>query len=144
MYSTSLKNDRYLTRCLVSAKDINMVNFIIDTGARFTCCNYKLVDESMREERLADCEMKLIGGFIKGEYVKFYRYWLKQFTIGNVDMEAQAVWVTFDGRVTDNVLGMDILKQIILITNPYNQKIYFCKNIQDYQQNINLTNFIIG
>ena len=70
--------------------------------------------------------------------VKFYRHRLKQFTIGNIDMGEQDIWVTFDDRVTDTVLGMDVLQQVIFIANPYNKKIYFCKDREDYYSNFDL------
>lgn len=54
------------------------------------------------------------------------------------NLNEQYIWITFDERVTDIVLGMDILKQVIMITNPYNQKIYFCKDVDDYEQNFQL------
>ncbi len=53
-------------------------------------------------------------------------------------MDGQDIWITFDKRVTDTVLGMDILKQVIMITNPYEQKIYFCKDAEDYERNFQL------
>ena len=53
-------------------------------------------------------------------------------------MGEQDIWVTFDRRVTDTVLGMDILKQIIMITNPYNQQVYFCKDSDDYNSGFEL------
>ena len=68
----------------------------------------RLLDENMQENKIADCESKVIGELIKGESVKFYRYRLKQFTIGNIDMGPQDIWITFNERVTDIVLGMDI------------------------------------
>ena len=61
-----------------------------------------------------------------------------QFTIGNIDLGKQNLWITFDQRVTDTVLGMDILQQIIFIANPYNKKIYFCKDDDDYNSNFEL------
>lgn len=98
MYSTNLKNNRYLVRCLRVAKDIKTINFIIDTGAMFSCCNYRLIDSSLQENVLLNNEIKLIGGFIKGEYVKFYCHRLKQFTIGSIDMGEQNIWITFDRK----------------------------------------------
>ena len=83
-------------------------------------------------------ETKIIGWLVSGSAVKFYKYPLKQFTIGNIDMGKQDIWITFDERVTDVVLGMDILKQIMLIINPYTQKIYFCKDADDYERNFQL------
>lgn len=50
-------------------------------------------------------------------------------------MDAQFIWITFDERVTDTGLGMDILKQVVMITNSYDQKIYFCKDAEDYNRN---------
>ncbi len=50
-------------------------------------------------------------------------------------MGGQYIWITFDNRITDIILGMDILIQIIITTNPYNQKIYFCKDVEDFQEN---------
>ena len=53
-------------------------------------------------------------------------------------MKEQHIWITFDDRVTDIILGMDILKQVIVIMNPYNQRIYFCKDSEDFQKNSEL------
>ncbi len=53
-------------------------------------------------------------------------------------MNEQYIWITFEKRVTDIVLRMDILKQVIMITNPYHQKVYFCKDADDYEQNFQL------
>lgn len=75
---------------------------------------------------------------VDGVSVRFYKHHLQQFTIGNIDMGEQDIWITFDKRVTDIILGMDILKQVIMITNPYDQKIYFCKDAEDYRQNFQL------
>lgn len=63
---------------------------------------------------------------------------MKQFTIGNIDLGKQDIWITFDERVTDTVLGMDILQQVIFTANPYNRKMYFCKDAADYDQNFQL------
>lgn len=138
MYNTSMKNNRYEIRCLRVAADVKAVQFIVDTEAKLSCCYYGFINSKLEETELSDSEMKRIGGFIKGEGVKFYRYRLKQFMIGNIDLGMQDIWITFDERVTDIVLGMDILKQVIMITNPYDQQIYFCKDYEDYEQNFRL------
>lgn len=70
--------------------------------------------------------------------MKFYKLPLWQFTIGNIDMGEQDIWITFDEKITDIILGMNILGQIIRITNPYDQRIYFCKDADDYEQNFQL------
>lgn len=123
---------------IVVSDKIRPTAFVVDTGARFTCCHYTSVDIDIREKDLRMCEIKFLGGFVKGSPVKFYRYGLKQFTVGNIDLGKQNVWVTFDDRVTDTVLGMDILQQVIFAANPYNKKLYFCKDADDYYNNFKL------
>ena len=138
MYSTSIRNNKCLAECIIVSSDVNMIKFIVDTGAMFTCCNSKTFDIHLHEKDMTDSEIKLLGGFVKGSFVKFYKHRMKQFTIGNVDMGEQDIWLTFDERVTDTVLGMDILQQIIFAANPYNKRIYFCKDIDDYNNNFRL------
>lgn len=138
MYSTSLKDERFIIDSITVLNKMRIIQFVVDTGAMFTCCNYTSFDLGLQEEELINNEKKLLGGFVKGAPVQFYRCRLKQFTIGNIDMGEQDIWITFDGRVTDTVLGMDILKQVIFTVNPYNKKIYFCANSDDYNDNFRL------
>ena len=138
MYNTNMMNNRYVVRCLRVSTDVKAINFIVDTGAKFSCCNYELINGNLEEKELSGNKIKWIGGFVKGDGVKFYQYRLKQFTIGNIDMGIQDIWITFDERVTDTVLGMDMLQKIIFTANPYNKKIYFCKDVEDYEQNFQL------
>lgn len=105
MYSTNMKDDRYLSHCVAVSRRAHVIDFIIDTGAKFTCCNYKALDKRIRECELADCVIKHIGGLIQGETVKFYKY---------------------------------RLKQVIMIANPYNHRLYFCKDVEDYSNNFEL------
>lgn len=134
MYSTNIEDNRYYANCIAVADEIAVEKFIVDTGAKFSCCHYGVIDETLTEGSFKSKDAICIGGFVKGDAVRFYKYQLKQFTIGNLDMGTQHIWITFDERVTDIILGMDILKQVILITNPYDQKIYFCKDSDDYHQ----------
>lgn len=138
MYSTSLKDNKYSIICFAVCEQIKVIDFIVDTGAMFSCCNYKFFDINMEEKDLRGNEVKFLGGFVKGSPVKFYKCRLKQFTIGNIDMGEQHIWITFDKRVTDTVLGMDILQQVIFTANAYNKKIYFCKDKDDYNNNFEL------
>lgn len=139
MYSTSIKDDRCIVDCLTIADKISLEKFVVDTGAKFTCCSYKTIDCQLEEKMLSDCEVRSIGGFVRGEYLKFYRLSLRQFTIGNINMGEQDIWVTFDERITDIILGMDILKQVIMIISPYEEKVYFCKDQKDFDDNFELS-----
>lgn len=140
MYSTKLKNDRYIVRCIRMAKNIKIIQFIVDTGAQFSCVNYSLIDDDMKEEDFRNCDTKIIRGVIEGDSVKLYKYHLKQFTIGSIDMGEQDIWITFDKRVTDTVLGMDILKQITFVSDSFRQEIHFFTNCDDYNKNIGTLN----
>lgn len=139
MYSTNIRDNRYLVKCITLLEQAQIVKFIVDTGAKFTCCNYTVVGLGICEENITESETKFLGGLVKGAPVKFYKCRMKQFTIGNIDMGEQDIWVTFDDRVTDTVLGMDILQQVVFTANPYNKKIYFCKDIDDYNDNFELS-----
>ncbi len=141
VYSTSIKNNRSFVECLLVSREkyISFEKFVVDTGARYTCCGHTVVDKALEESHFGSSEMKLIGGIVKGEYLKFYKYHLRQFTIGSIDLGMQDIWITFDERITDIILGMDILKQLILILNPYNQKVYFCKDSREYHDKFELT-----
>lgn len=138
MYSTSIRNNRYFVKCIVLWMQTQIVNFIVDTGAEFTCCNYTTLGMDICEEDFAGNEIKFLGGFVKNLPVKFYKCRLKQFTIGSIDMGARDIWITFDERVTDTVLGMDILQSVIFAANPYNKKIYFCSDVEDFHKNFDL------
>ena len=138
MYSTNLKDSKYSVICFAIFGRVQIIDFIVDTGAMFTCCHYMSFDQDSREEDFKGNEIKLLGGFVKSCPVRFYKLHLNQFTIGNIDMGEQDLWVTFDKRVTDSILGMDILQQVIFTANPYDKKIYFCKDSDDYNANFKL------
>ncbi len=138
MYSTNLKDERFVVDCISVWEKGRVIQFTVDTGAMFTCCNFSVLGKSLQKKDFISNEMKLLGGFIKGEPVIFYKCRLKQFTIGNIDMGTQNIWVTFDERVTDTVLGMDILQQVIFTANPYDKRIYFCKDADDYNNHFEL------
>lgn len=73
MYNTSIKNNKYLAECIMVNRDVNMAKFIVDTGAMFTCCNYKIFDIHLEESELADNEIKALGGFVRSMPVTFYK-----------------------------------------------------------------------
>ena len=41
VYSTSIKDNRYTIQCIAAFDKIRVVKFIVDTGAKCTCCTYK-------------------------------------------------------------------------------------------------------
>lgn len=131
MYSTKLTNQRYEVECISLSKAPKIRRFIVDTGAMYSCCYYSVIDDDLKELEVSMLKTKFLGGFVSGATVKFYEYPLKQFTIGNINMGACHIWVTFDKRVADKVLGLDILKDVIFLNRPDSGDMCFFANEED-------------
>ncbi|MBR0092392.1 MAG: hypothetical protein IJP92_11900 [Lachnospiraceae bacterium] len=63
-----------------------MLHFLIDTGAKYTCCYHRHIDRNLREEAFHHAERKRLGGFVSGDEMIFYACDLKQMTIGDIDL----------------------------------------------------------
>lgn len=136
MYNTKLMNWRYEVECIALSRVIKIQRFIVDTGAMYSCCHYSTIDERLKESEVLNMKTKFFGGLISGVMVKFYEYPLKQFTIGNINMGVRHIWVTFDQRVIDRVLGLDILKDVIFLNRPASGEICFFENETDCEEYI--------
>ena len=134
MYSTRLKvdSDRYIARCIVNDRGPRVVDFVVDTGAKYTCCNASSISGKLQEEQFKDADTKLLGGIIAGSALKVYKYHVEQFTIGTIDLGSQNIWITFDKRATDDVLGMDILKQVYFMQDSVDLRIMFSLDKCDF------------
>lgn len=131
VYSTKLKNNRFIVRCLLlnDKKLIGDVNFIVDTGAIYTCCSYIEIDEELQEKGFASSEYVLLGGFLKGDTIKFYKYEVEHFAVGNIDTGKQNLWITFDDRITHHVLGMDILRKVSYFSKSGSDTLTFFRDL---------------
>ena len=117
MFSTKLVENRYYIPCIVLT-DVPIVHsFIVDTGAKHTCCSYKTIDFTLNEDSFADADVKILGGIVSGAEIRFYKLHAAQFTVGNISMGERDIWITFDDLATDDVLGMDILQDITFISD---------------------------
>ncbi len=117
VYSTQYEDElRYVVTCITNQRSIRLIETIVDTGAKYTCYQAAFIDDTLVEKDMMDQQSMDIGGFVDGDErkntVRFYRYPVKQFTIGSIDVGARDVWITFDKRVKDNVLGLDILQSV--------------------------------
>lgn len=134
MYSTKLDENRYHATCLAVLDKVSMLELCIDTGAKYTCCSYNDINNDLQEQDFENCDFKYFGGFVEGVFMKFYKYPVNQFTIGNIDIKQQNIWITFDNRVNDAVLGMDILKQITFLSMGNLGNLIFFKEIKELQE----------
>ncbi len=132
MFSTKCENLRYVITCIVNQDSINLVDTIVDTGAMHTCYKAELINEDLTENSLSVANTHFIGGFVDGanidRAVKFYEYTVSQFTIGTVNLGEQKIWVTFDDRISDNVLGMDLLRKVAFLQLEHDDRLYFFKD----------------
>ena len=130
MYSTRFDDElRYVVTCITNRDAVRVVETIVDTGAKYTCYRASFIDDELREEDLGTNQSVEIGGFVSADEpinkVRFYRYPLRQFTIGSIDLGKRDIWITFDGRVKDNVLGMDILKSVSFMQYADTRELHF-------------------
>ena len=140
MYSIAGDGLRYTVTSIVNQNVIALVDSIVDTGAIYTCYKAEQVDVRLREEQFAGSACQEIGGFVDGKHgrntVKFYKYSVKQFTIGTINMGERAIWITFDKRITDNVLGMDILQSISFMQEADERTLHFFQNKDEMKEYI--------
>lgn len=119
MFSITSEGLRYVVTCILNQDGISLLDTIVDTGAMYTCYRADQVGEELSEDQFCDGESKSIGGFVDGQNVvnavKFYKYDVKQFAVGTIDLGSTSIWITFDERVSDNVLGMDILNKVAFL-----------------------------
>ena len=132
MFSTVCEGLRYTLVCIINKGSVSLVDTIVDTGAFWTCYKADQIGGGLTEAQFSEKETKVIGGFVNGKQsknaVRFYRYDVDQFTIGTVDLGSQTVWVTFDERINDNVLGMDILRKVTYLQLEDTGTLYFFKD----------------
>lgn len=120
-----LKGNRFGVECrlvigtIYDKPKVKTVKFVVDTGALYTCCYYRALDNSLRESSFENKEYVDLGGFVDGSFVRFYKYHVASLTLGDsVHLLNQDIWITFDNRITDYTLGMDLLKEIAFLFHP--------------------------
>ena len=72
MYSTNMRDDRYLIDCVIVSDKIAIEKFVVDTGAKFTCCNYCVIDSTLEESKLFGNEIRYISGFVNTPFLRLY------------------------------------------------------------------------
>ncbi len=138
MYEIDLDYLRYKSRCFVYANIGRIIEFMIDTGARFTCCDAYKVSRRLREEDMKDRETKVFGGYEKGHGIIHYKYRVAKFDIGNIHLGSQDIWITIDDNASDSILGMDILRQVTVLQLANSDKMMLFEN--EYE----LYNYVSG
>ena len=131
MFTIQNVEDRYKARCIVKQENTKIRPFVIDTGAKYTCCSFDYINPDLKEEDFAECKTKYLGGFVANVGMKFYECKLKQFTVGTADLGEQTIWITFDPRIADSLLGMDIISQVLFLNNPKDRCLIVYDNMDE-------------
>ncbi len=151
MYRVELdpSNLRYAVTCLILKENDKTEwpswgDVIIDTGAQRTAYQASFISTKLLEEDFKNNEAIAIGGFVDGDKKQqkavFYKLRVAKFNLGNIELQDQDIWITFDKRVTQNVVGMDILRQLSFLQIENNDELIFFDNareLADYISNIN-------
>ena len=113
MYKVKLNDNRIVVQCNVLRNGkVKFIGAVYDTGAKYSCFRAAYISTGMTENDFLDKEEKLLSGFVKSSASKFYRLQVDRFAVGNIDLGTQDIWITFDERVTSNVVGYDIISQV--------------------------------
>ncbi len=112
---------------------------VYDTGAQHTCFTALSINSKLTVEDFKDSEKLTVGGILAGSEngIEYYKMYVKDFYFGNILITGVDVWVTFDDRVTDNVIGMDVLYRLNRLSVAYSNKELFFKDTQEMIDYIN-------
>jgi len=109
---------------------IDIVQSVVDTGAILTCYTAGSLRNLKDINSIKMHKCRNIRGFGGEEVnsVKIYNYNVSNFILGSLNIGEQSIWLTFDERVEDNVLGMDILSQVSFLQRQKDNVMLFCKD----------------
>ena len=138
MFSTNLTKNSYVVVCIANGAVVKLVDTIVDTGAARTCYRARNIDRKLTETDVADNPHIDICGFVDKtspeNAVRFYKYPVKQFTIGTIDLGKQDIWITFDKRISDNLLGLDILQKVTFLQIANSHSLSFFDDMDDFNK----------
>ena len=147
VFSTKYSNSelRYTTSCIIHNGSTDIIQTVIDTGAKYTCYTAdSFLNIDLNEDNFRNSGYKILGGFVNipvddgsnSGAVKFYAYTVSTFTIGNINLGKQTIWLTFDRKIKDNILGMDMLEKVAFMQYENESTMYFFKDRKELRNYI--------
>ena len=137
MYSVKLKDNRITVQCnMLKSGKLKFIRAVYDTGAKYSCFRASYISSYLNEESLTGHEEKLLAGFVGTVASKFYQFHVERLALGNVDLGAQEIWITFDENVTTNVIGYDILSQVTRASLAHSGVELFFSSYDEFKQYI--------
>lgn len=135
MYVADMNLLRYSSQCLIYANIGRTVEFVVDTGARYTCVSYRKVNKLLNEKDMKGNEYKIFAGYAKdGRGIIHYKYRINRFDIGDIQLGEQDIWITFDPNASDSILGIDMLQQVTFLQIENMKKLMFFRNVTELRK----------
>lgn len=141
MYKVSINNEnRILVQCNWVNDNRNYVRLqaVYDTGAMYTCIDVNAISIKYKEADFVNAQFIYISG-INGadDKIKCYKKHIDQFYLGNILIPGVDIWITFDKRITDSVVGVDILSRVNILGIANSNEVLFFKEVADLIKYIN-------
>ena len=133
MYSVDINDNRVMIQCNFIKPRFLKCSAVYDTGAQHTFITALSLDPNLTEDDFIDSEQITVGGLIDSQEINIigYKIHVLNFYLGNIHITGVDVWVTFDDRVTDNIVGMDVLCRVNRLSIAYSGKELFFKDTQE-------------
>lgn len=129
--------NRYIATC-TTLDNISFIEAIIDTGAMCTVFEAKLIDSKINENSINYTDKKQIGGFIDTlKPIEIFKIKVRKLVIESIILNDVYIWITFDNRVSDNIIGMDILEHLNLLQIADTNKLSIYSKKEELLNNIN-------
>lgn len=106
---------KYIKCVLRKGNCMAIPDFIVDTGAIYTCCNYNEVIGLISLDELLACPVKRLAGIDKSAGIEFHRVELNSMSIGALGIGGVYLWVTTDTKMEKAILGMDIVNDLNIL-----------------------------
>ncbi len=136
MYSANVieGENRILLQCNYAGDRFVKFSAVYDTGAQYTCVTAPSLSMKLTEKEFNGAETMSAGGLIDSENIsaKYYKMHINNFYLGNIHLTGVDVWVTFDEKITDSVVGLDVLRRVTRLGIENSNTELFFKDTEEF------------
>ena len=154
MFSVKNSGNSYKVKCMLNKDPYSTISFYVDTGSDITVVNGDalgyLVDNNQIINDTPKENIKIIGGIVldkenNSQYTAIvYKYHVSSFTLHeDVVLYGVDIWVVFDKKFTNNLLGVDILHKLLYLNNPMSDSLVFFNTFVD-NGNKEFVDYLVG
>ncbi len=154
MFSVKNSGNSYKVKCMLNKDPYSTISFYVDTGSDITVVNGDalgyLVDKNQIINDTPKENIKIIGGIVldkenNSQYIAIaYKYHVSSFILHeDVVLYGVDIWVIFDKKFTNNLLGVDILHKLLYLNNPMSDSLVFFNTFVD-NGNKEFVDYLVG